>query len=305
MRSVCLSLVCIVTVFLGGCAIFADPNAWPQKFNFAGDPILAMGPDLRTVSERQRPMPGDGFLPTVCTEPSPDVAIAFGHSLSAQASVSEPNKFSGSGQLSASTTEQATALAGRTAGVLALRDGLFAACQAYTNGVLGQDAYAMVLSQYGNLLVALAGPNTGAGAEQAYTPYTPQDVALATLLVSCISEYDPTRLGALGVNGRPAQNPMLSRAFCRSLLTKVANGKPLTPPKATVAGKNAPTVSTNTKAQAGQASQSVVIKVTGPSSGGDSGAVAPAAAAGAPAQPASPTKPPAAPAPGADAPTGK
>jgi hypothetical protein len=301
MRSVCLSLVCIVTVFLGGCAVFSDPNAWPQSFKFGGDPILAMGPDLRTVSERQRPMRGDGFLPTVCTEPSPDVAIAFGHSLSAQASVSEPNKFSGSGQLSASTTEQATALAGRTAGVLALRDGLFAACQAYTNGVLGQDAYAMVLSQYGNLLVALAGPSSGAGAEQAYTPYTPQDVALATLLVGCISEYDPTRLGALGVNGRPIPNPMLSRAFCRSLLTKVANGKPLTPPK----GKKAPTVSTDTKAQAGQASQSVVIKVTGPSSGGDSGAIAPAAA-GATAQPASPTKPPAAaaPAPGAVAPPG-
>ena len=44
---------------------------------------------------------------------------------------------------------------GRTAGVVALRDGLYAACQAYANGVLGQDAYSVILSQYGTLLVRL------------------------------------------------------------------------------------------------------------------------------------------------------
>ncbi len=54
-------------------------------------------------------------------------------------------------------SEQITALEGRNAGVLALRDGLYTACQAYVNGVIGHDAYALILSQYGNLLVALAG----------------------------------------------------------------------------------------------------------------------------------------------------
>jgi Putative peptidoglycan binding domain len=44
---------------------------------------------------------------------------------------------------------------GRTAGVVALRDGLCAACQAYANGALGQDAYSVILSQYGTLLVRL------------------------------------------------------------------------------------------------------------------------------------------------------
>jgi hypothetical protein len=46
--------------------------------------------------------------------------------------------------------------------VLALRDGLYATCQAYTNGALGQSAYALGLSQYGNLLVALTAHDAGA-----------------------------------------------------------------------------------------------------------------------------------------------
>jgi len=53
---------------------------------------------------------------------------------------------------------------GRTAGVVALRDGLYAACQAYANGVIGKDAYALIISQYGNLLVALASGGVTGGA---------------------------------------------------------------------------------------------------------------------------------------------
>jgi hypothetical protein len=61
----------------------------------------------------------------------------------------------------ASTTEAVTAQLGRTAGVVALRDGLYSACQAYANRIIGKDAYALILSQYGNLLVALAGSGGG------------------------------------------------------------------------------------------------------------------------------------------------
>lgn len=274
MRIVPVAWVVALSVLVAHCA---DPNEWPQKFQFGTSKLLVMGPDLRVVSERERERPSAiptvPPLPTVCTEPSPDVAIAFGKSLSAQASVSQTGGTSGSGQFAAATTETATALAGRTAGVLALRDGLYAACQAYTNGVLGQDAYAMVLSQYGNLLVALAGVNTGSGAEQAYTPFTAQDAALSTLLVSCISEYDPTRLAAVGPSGALLTNQMLSRRFCHSLLAKIAAGKPLTPPAASKSTKTTGGAGTATQktAQAGAASQSVTIKVTGPSSAGSTG----------------------------------
>jgi hypothetical protein len=118
------------------------------------------------VTERPRQIDSGPPLPTICTEPSPDVAVAFGKSLAA--SVTEQGGTSGSGSLSVASTETATALAGRTAGVLALRDGLYAACQSYVNGVLGHDAYAVILSQYGNLLVALAGTGT-AGNPTSYT----------------------------------------------------------------------------------------------------------------------------------------
>ena len=47
---------------------------------------------------------------------------------------------------------------------MALRDGLYAACQAYANGVLGQDAYSLILSQYGNLLVRLVSVSSASDA---------------------------------------------------------------------------------------------------------------------------------------------
>jgi hypothetical protein len=222
MRVVRIVLACVLAASLGGCAFFADPNAWPQKFKYGDSHNIASGPDIRFVNERERPMPGGGPLPTMCTEPSPDVAIAFGRSLSGQASIAVQGG-TDSGQFNATQTETATELAGRTAGVLALRDGLYAACQAYTNGALGQNAYAMVLSQYGNLLVALASPSTTTNLSAAIA--TPEESAMAALLVSCVSEYDPTRLGALDPAGRPVTNPALSLGFCRQYLENIASGK--------------------------------------------------------------------------------
>jgi hypothetical protein len=94
------------------------------------------------------------------------------------------------GSLSASNslTETITALAGRTAGVVALRDGLYRACEAYANGVIGKDAYALILSQYGNLLVALAGGSSGSA--------SPSPAPAA-----------PTPTGATGTATSPASAP--------------------------------------------------------------------------------------------------
>ena len=273
---------CVLSLFLAQCGFFADPNAWPQKFRFGDSKTLAMGADIRLVTERERDMPGAPPLRTLCTEPSPDVAIAFGRSLAAQGSYSEPNGPNASGSLNATSTETATELAGRTAGVLALRDGLYAACEAYNNGVLGQNAYAMVLSQYGNLLVALAAPGAASSASGSGSDsksggsnpalFTPKDSVIAALLVSCISEYDPTRLGAGSPNGRLATNRLLTEPYCRQFLGNIANGKLLSVPKA-AAAKPADSKTTQKTAQAGAATQAVTIKVTGPSSAGASGAV--------------------------------
>src|ERR1700682_206789 len=181
MRVVSVMSACVLATTLGGCAIFADPNAWPQKFKYGDSATMASGANVRYVNEREREMTGreDRPLPTMCTEPAPDVAVAFGTSLGASANISGQ----GSGGFAAGTSEAGLALAGRTAGVLALRDGLYPTCQAYTNGALGQSAYALGLSQYGNLLVALTAHDAGAPGGQfvnaqapTVTPPTPPGV---------------------------------------------------------------------------------------------------------------------------------
>lgn len=219
MRQFSTAVLLVFSLFIGGCS---DPNKNPSAMEFGGSHTLVMGPALRMVTQRDRPIPGTrDVLPTMCSEPSPDVAIAFGQSLAAQGSVNQPGGASVSGNLNVSSTEVATALAGRTAGVLALRDGLYAACQSYVNGVIGHDAYALILSQYGNLLVALAG--TGQTSAQ---PVSPRDAAITAMLVACISEWDPTRRRG------SEYNPLLSVPRCSSLMNAIAAGKLLTSGKA-------------------------------------------------------------------------
>jgi hypothetical protein len=245
MRVVSVVSVCLLSTVVGGCAIVADPNAWPQKFKYGDSATMASGANIRFVNERRREMTGreDRPLPTMCTEPSPDVAVAFGTSLAAQATINN-QAGANSGSANASTSEAALALAGRTASVLALRDGLYATCQAYTNGALGQSAYALGLSQYGNLLVALTAHDTGSpggtsalsgGAAGAGDPakagtagssnaalFTPDDSEATALMVACISEYDPTRLGARDpITRGPITNPVLSQEFCYKYLRKM------------------------------------------------------------------------------------
>jgi hypothetical protein len=108
-----------------------------------------------------------------------------------------------------SSSETLVEGAGRAEAVLALRDGLYTACQAYANGVLGQDAYAIILSQYGSLLVALVGKDAAAGK----APPAAGQSAMAALVVACISTHDASRT----VYGR---NDMLNPIFCAQVLRR-------------------------------------------------------------------------------------
>lgn len=231
-RVIAIGLLCCgLGVGIAGCA---DPNTKATHIGFGTTTdTVTTGPALRLVTERQRPL-GDGqWLPTMCSEPSPDAAIAFGRSFSGQGNYSETGGPTVGGTVTAASTEAATQLNGRTAGVLALRDGLYAACQSYVNGVLGHDAYAMILSQYGNLLVALAGTGT-AGNPVAFTS---QDAAVSAMLVACISEHDPTRirphLESIKYPGSYTYdlNPLLSEKRCKNLLDRIAQGRLLAPQK--------------------------------------------------------------------------
>ncbi|MCJ2113767.1 hypothetical protein MKK64_21605 [Methylobacterium sp. E-025] len=238
MPSMRFAVLVASSLVLASCA---DPNIAPVGFELGSVRSAAvLGPNLRTISERDRQI-FDGqtgeflVLPTVCSEPSPDVAIAFGRALAANASVGISGN-TGAGGFTSTSAETATGLEGRTAGVLALRDGLSEACRAYANGVIGQDAYALILSQYGNLLVALAGTGTAGSAAPRFSA---QETALSALLVSCISEHDPTRRGAARTN------PLLSEVVCKKLMGSILSGRLLKPgPSAAPSQKSATNGST-------------------------------------------------------------
>ena len=109
--------------------------------------------DTRMIIQRPHPLGGTGRT-VVCTEPSPDVAKALSTASDLQLSGGNgaANATLGGGLASA---EAAAELAGRSTALLGLRDGLYRTCEAYANGALGDQAYALVLSRYGQLMATL------------------------------------------------------------------------------------------------------------------------------------------------------
>jgi hypothetical protein len=195
--------VMLACVSLAGCS----PNMDVKPVTFGQSTGIVSGANLRLVTERAKL----ANPKVVCTEPSPDYAIAFDRT---RKLVITPPADAGSSKIDidASTVEDVTPGAGREAGVLALRDGLYTACQSYANGVIGQDAYAIILSQYGNLLVALVGKDSAAAKVQ---PSGAQS-AFAALLVACISSHDGSRSTHGG-------NVLLTPQFCSQVLNKALN----------------------------------------------------------------------------------
>jgi hypothetical protein len=104
--------------------------------------------DARIITERSDPHQAGRSI--ICSEPSPDVAKAFS-SIAALGATTPRGGIQGAyGQ-----GEAVASLAGRTATAVALRDSLFRACEAYANGLIGRDAYSLILSHYPDLLVTL------------------------------------------------------------------------------------------------------------------------------------------------------
>jgi hypothetical protein len=198
-----------------------------------------------------RPAHGGTMPPPIfCSEPSPDFATAITKSLSAGGSAG-----GASGNASATDSTTITALLGRTAGVVALRDGLYSACEAYANGIIGRDAYALILSQYGDLLTQLAGNGpvapsasaatsgtgaaSGAAATAAANPVAILQLqTLQALVTACITDQDPsagyvpTSDVAPYVTAAPGsirlvsgRNPLLDN-YCSPMMSKIVANIP-------------------------------------------------------------------------------
>src|SRR6516162_3863701 len=136
---------------LVGCSILEDDVARGYAQSGSLTQATFTTADVRIITQRYRPGSPN---PIICTEPSPDVAKAL--SAAAQASGSGgKGATTGSFGAGGASAEAALALAGRSTALLGLRDGLYRACEAYANGVIGADAYALVLSRYGQLMTTL------------------------------------------------------------------------------------------------------------------------------------------------------
>lgn len=161
------STLILLPIFAGaiaGCEHEEQPVASYQQID-KDNGALATNAASRLVMDRLPPANG---APTrlICSEPSPDIAIALSTALALTGSGKTPSGVTASVGYSESTAEAITALAGRTEAVVALRDGLFKACEAYANGLIQKGAYALILSQYGDLLVTLMLSEAAATAAQ-------------------------------------------------------------------------------------------------------------------------------------------
>ena len=201
------------TVGLAGVAALAgcsSPGALhaPTSASLPGAEQLQLIPagDLSVVTRRRPPGGGSEVL---CVSPSPDWATAFTSGRSASGSGGVTGGPTASVGLNLSDAQTVAQMAGRTAGVVALRDGLYQACQAYANGQIGRAAYALILSQYGNVLSQIVGTTTGAGA-------APQQTQAQALLVACLNAYDPT------LPAPPRPDVVLTPEVCRGVVQAVS-----------------------------------------------------------------------------------
>jgi Putative peptidoglycan binding domain len=151
-RTILFTFISSCTSIVSGCTLFANDaeRGLATKSNWDGQLIYTTA-DVRIVTQRRHPVTHQWVL---CTEPSPDVAKALSTAIqvSAQGGNGAAN---GSLGFAGGSAEAATELAGRTTALLALRDGLYHTCEAYANGALGADAYALVLARYGQLMTTL------------------------------------------------------------------------------------------------------------------------------------------------------
>lgn len=160
----CKSLVIVFVglLVLAGCANKARNSEYEGR-NFTTG-LAFTSADVRVIEQRRYPeSPQDGtdsrasqsaHRTIVCAEPGPDVAEALSTIEKIQA---KGGNGTANGSLTSDfETQQAIQeLAGRTTALLGLRDGLFRACEAYANGAIGDDAYALILSRYSQLMATL------------------------------------------------------------------------------------------------------------------------------------------------------
>ena len=89
----------------------------------------------------------------VCAEPSPDVALAIAQSFGAGLSILGGGQ--GAGSVTGTTAEGAAQLGERTQAIQLLRDRMYRACEAYSNGAITGTTYNLIMSKNNDAMVTL------------------------------------------------------------------------------------------------------------------------------------------------------
>lgn len=119
---------------------------------------LALDARQRTVISAPRPYVDEhGRRRVVCAEPSPDAISALASSTEGSLSLAEFLGLQGSAGAAAKrqVAEQVAYIGARNSTIQLLRDSLYRACEAYMNGGIGDFGYALILTNYGKLMVSL------------------------------------------------------------------------------------------------------------------------------------------------------
>jgi hypothetical protein len=137
-----------------GCTEFWTSTVSRNRPVHSGD-VLMTTADLRQTTRQL--MPG-GVI--TCAEPSPDVAKIAAAAMDASASGSASSAGDAvspalAASLATSRSEALAQLGQRIATVQLLRDGMFRACEAFSNGAIDKSAYSAILSRYDKLMITM------------------------------------------------------------------------------------------------------------------------------------------------------
>jgi len=158
MRYTYILILILVGVISVGCS-----GAVFKQFSIDGeDSSVSVDARQRVILVTNQSGPDDKgqYRKVVCAEPSPDAMVAL--AASASLSVGDGTKKIGAG---GSLSEAVANISQRTQTIQLLRDGLFRACEAYMNGIVGKAEYHSIVLGYDDFVVTILAIDgiTGAG----------------------------------------------------------------------------------------------------------------------------------------------
>lgn len=114
-------------------------------------PSISLDAQQRVILVTDQGGPIERRRKVVCAEPSPDAIVTSAASLGAKLSVLSK----GNVGIDSSVAQAFSEIGTRTPVIQLLRDGLYRACEAYMNGVMGEVEYARIVRHYDSTMVAL------------------------------------------------------------------------------------------------------------------------------------------------------